>query len=99
MEAERRRNGTICKAGPSLPVPGSNRDSRRGIELPPGARLETMTCQYIFRRGVRTDFAEHRQPARDSGICRQREMKRIVVRQKQAKDLGAADDRDDTVAN
>src|SRR5262249_55417372 len=82
-----------------LPVPGGNRDSSRGIELPPGARLETMTGQYILRSGVRTDFAEHRQPVRDPGIRRQREMKRIVVRQKQAEDFSASDDRDDAVAD
>lgn len=55
-----------------------------------------MTREHIFRRGIRTNFAKHRQPAWYPRIRRARKVKSLVLRQKQTEDLSPANDGDNS---
>jgi hypothetical protein len=82
-----------------LAFPGGDGNPGCGIEHAAGARLEAMARQQIFRRGVRTNFAEHRQSAWNPRIRRAREMKSVVLREKKTEHVGAADDGNDAIAD
>jgi len=58
-----------------------------------------MPREYIFRRGVRTNFAKYRHPAWNPRIRRARKRKRVVLGQKQTEHFGAADDGNDAVTD
>ena len=54
----------------SSALPGHDRNSGSGVEVAARPGLETMAREYIFRRGIRTNFIENRQPTRNSGMRR-----------------------------
>src|SRR5262249_36198969 len=88
-----------CRLSASSALPGHDRNSGGGIEIAAQPRFEAMARKDLFRRGIRTDFAEYRQAARNPGICGPRKVKSVVLGKKKTEHFGAADDGDDAVTD
>src|SRR6516162_7862300 len=76
-----------------------DRNAGSPIEVAARARLEAVSRQHVLRGDIRPDLGEDGQSPGDPRLGREREMKRVIERQKLAEHFTAANDGDGSITD